>query len=250
MARARRELPPPLPPETRTIGQLVAETIRLYASRFWPSLALGVGPAALVVLSTVFRSFWALTGIAVAAGVVSAAVFVGACVIAKGETPGRRTLLAAYAVAVVVSLPAPFIPILWLSLLGLSVPAVVMEGRRGADAFRRGWQLARADLVHAIGSVAALFVTGFVLAWVMVILLRAGSDQSVRISAGLSSLVISPGLFLGVAMLYFDQAARASKLGPSRERSSNADLHPAVDADGPGRPDAEVESRAAARGES
>src|SRR5690348_15229940 len=39
------ELPPPLPPETRTVGQLVAEALKLYGARFWPSLALGIGPA-------------------------------------------------------------------------------------------------------------------------------------------------------------------------------------------------------------
>jgi hypothetical protein len=47
VARQRRSLPPPSPPETRTIGQLVAETIRLYGERFWPSLALGLSVAAL-----------------------------------------------------------------------------------------------------------------------------------------------------------------------------------------------------------
>src|SRR3954447_10591996 len=51
MAREKRRrepepVPPPLPPATRTVGQLVAETIRLYGSRFWPALALGIAPAA------------------------------------------------------------------------------------------------------------------------------------------------------------------------------------------------------------
>ena len=41
----RTQLPPPLPPETRTVGQLVAESLKLYGARFWPSLALGIGPA-------------------------------------------------------------------------------------------------------------------------------------------------------------------------------------------------------------
>ena len=41
----RTPLPPPLPPETRTVGQLVAEALKLYGARFWPALALGVGPA-------------------------------------------------------------------------------------------------------------------------------------------------------------------------------------------------------------
>jgi hypothetical protein len=37
-----KALPPPLPPETRTVGQLIAETLKLYGAKFWPSLALGV----------------------------------------------------------------------------------------------------------------------------------------------------------------------------------------------------------------
>ncbi len=44
--REPQPAPSPLPPETRTVGQLVAETIRLYGGRFWASLALGIAPAA------------------------------------------------------------------------------------------------------------------------------------------------------------------------------------------------------------
>ena len=37
-----RDLPPALPPETRTVGQLIAETIRAYGNSFWRLLPLGV----------------------------------------------------------------------------------------------------------------------------------------------------------------------------------------------------------------
>ena len=37
-----RDLPPPLPPEKRTIGQLIAETIRAYGDRFWRLLPIGL----------------------------------------------------------------------------------------------------------------------------------------------------------------------------------------------------------------
>src|SRR5437868_2046592 len=40
--RAGEPRPAALPPETRTVGQLVAETIRLYGARFWAVLPLGV----------------------------------------------------------------------------------------------------------------------------------------------------------------------------------------------------------------
>ena len=49
MAKAKA-LPAPLPPAERTVGQLVAETIRAYGDNFWRALAArgadrGVDPA-------------------------------------------------------------------------------------------------------------------------------------------------------------------------------------------------------------
>ena len=46
-----KELPPPLPPKERTVGQVVAESIRLYGHRFWPSLVLGLPIAAITQVS-------------------------------------------------------------------------------------------------------------------------------------------------------------------------------------------------------
>src|SRR5581483_4597712 len=87
--RTRRELPPPLPPGTRTIGQLVAETIRFYGKHFWRSLVLGVGPAAVVI-------GWIL---------LASASFVGACVLVAAERPPRAVLLDALAAACLVAVP-------------------------------------------------------------------------------------------------------------------------------------------------
>ena len=41
------ELPRPLPPAERTVGQLIAETIRAYGDNFWRALPLGL-PLAVV----------------------------------------------------------------------------------------------------------------------------------------------------------------------------------------------------------
>jgi hypothetical protein len=46
-SRARRPLPPPLPPESRTVGQVVAQGIELYQRNFFRALVLGV-PVAVV----------------------------------------------------------------------------------------------------------------------------------------------------------------------------------------------------------
>src|SRR5207244_3899207 len=47
--------PQALPPDSRPVGQLVGESIRLYGRRFWPSLALGLSLATINQISTGHR---------------------------------------------------------------------------------------------------------------------------------------------------------------------------------------------------
>ena len=102
MAREKRRrepqpVPPPLPPATRTVGQLVAETIRLYGSRFWRSLALGIAPAAaglaLAESPGVARLPLAFTAAAAAASLA----FALATGVVAGERIPRRRLAEATA---------------------------------------------------------------------------------------------------------------------------------------------------------
>src|SRR4029450_14086515 len=44
----------------------------------------------------------------------------------------------------------------WLALVGLAVPAALVERRGYVDALRRGIQLGRADYSHALGAVVTL----------------------------------------------------------------------------------------------
>jgi hypothetical protein len=101
-------------------------------------------------------------------------------------------------------------------------------------------RLARADYVHALGSIAALVITIFLSGLVLVVLLHGFGDQAVRAAALLSLLVLAPVFLLGTALLYLDQSARVLDSGP-RPRRPDADVHPAFESDGAGRPDAEVE---------
>jgi hypothetical protein len=126
----------------------------------------------------------------------------------------------------------------WLGFVGLAVPVAVIEGR---DSVRRATELARADLAHAIGSLATLTLVGLLTAYVLFFTLRSAGTAALQAAAFLSVLVISPLLFLGAALLYFDQAARLDKVRGLRERSADADLHHVDDADGAGRSDVEVE---------
>jgi hypothetical protein len=236
------QLPPPLPPGTRTIGQLVAETIRFYGKHFWRSLLLGIGPA-LVTLAGYYTGFH-IALVAVVAGwvLLASASYVGACLIVAGTIPPAGITLRALAVACVVALPilAGFV---WLAPLGLAVPAVVNERVSFRRAFRRGFDLARADYVHALGSLATLLLVVFLTQVLLTALLHGASKQSLHVSAFLASLILQPILFLGAALLYDDQDARVKIKSASRNRRRpDADLSHADDADRPGSADAPIAS--------
>ena len=231
-----RDLPPPLPPEQRTVGQLIAESIRAYGQNFWRCLPLGLPLAAGDQLGAHHGQtaqmfiFWALTPFFVAA-------YVWACRIVLDVRPTR----AAVVLAVLLYLPFPALRALylipglaWFAFIGLAVPAAMVAHSGLRDSLIRGRQLGLADYVHALGSLCALVVVVGVSSNVLGGLLRSQSDTGLRIAVFLSDLVLSPLLYLGSALLYVDQAARLVS-------SQNAGLHPALDADPAGHSDAQVE---------
>jgi hypothetical protein len=201
-------------PATRTVGQLVADSVRLYGDRFGRGLLLGVPPAALAAaLGDLGYTVW-LAGMTTAGGIVLSAAYVGASALAAGVRIDRRALVAVAAGAIAF-LPVPllvlafvFPAVAWLALVGLVEPVIVVERLGLVDGFRRALALARADYVHALGSLATLVIVVFLTQAVLFFLLRGAGEQTVRVAAFLSNLIVSPVLFLGSALLYFDQAAR------------------------------------------
>jgi hypothetical protein len=247
--------PPALPPDTRTVGQLVAETIRFYARHFWRSLALGVTvgviDAAVIALSGVARVVFEL---AVSAALLTASFVAASVLVSERDRPRRRILVTAWLAGTAVFIPFPVLALgfvlpalAWLALVGLVVPVIVIEHLPVRAAFRRAIELARADYVHALGSLATLALTYFVTRLGLFFMLRGGSGAAERTAGFLADLVLSPLIFLGGALLYYDQAARVGS--PSRPRRPDADVHPAVKSDRAGRPDAQVEPGSAARGQ-
>ena len=234
-----RDLPAPLPPAERTVGQLVAESIRAYGENFWRVLALGV-PLAVADQLSVRQSvgvqmlvFWATTPL-----------FVGGYLWACRVVLGARPTLVSAAVAVLVWLPFPALRaiflnlpgVAWLAFVGLAVPAAMVERLRFGEALVRGRLLGTADYVHALGSLAALVLVVGIAGNTLGALLHTQGDNGQRLALLLSDLVLSPLLFVGGALLYVDQAARAVRSAP------DAALHPPVDPDAAGRADPQVES--------
>jgi hypothetical protein len=242
----RGQLPPPLPPEDRTVGQLVAETIKLYGERFWVALPLGL-PLAIVDQLTLDASRSAIVGALWLGAPLLTAAYSAACLVAARRRAPTRAWLLSLVMGLIVFLPAAFLfgwfallAVFWLAFAGLVVPVGMLESRGFRGSFRRARELALADYVHAVGSLAALAIVFFLARFFLVFLLQKQGDNTVRAAVFLADTVIGPILFVGAALLYFDQAARVESGGSSRRRS-HADVRVAQHADPAGRPDAEVE---------
>ncbi len=236
---APQPLPAPLPPEKRTVGQLVAETIRFYQGHFFKVLPLGISVVALEQLTVPFGRRYTeprghppslalhdskavlgggvLTTL-VLASLLFTASYIVAIVLVTSAKPDNRRLVTAFLVGVVVFLPAPLIvavlgflalpAIAYLALLGWAVPAAVVEGTGFGASFRRGIRLGRVDYVHALGGLATLVIVFVVVRLMLVFLIHTGGELGARSTAGLADLVLAPLLFVGSAILYVDQAAR------------------------------------------
>jgi len=237
------ELPPPLPPAERTVGQLVGETVRLYGHDFWKVLPLGL-PIAVSTQASLGRSANVQTVILLAFAPLIAAAYVRACTLVHGARPTA----VAYTCAVLIFAPVPFLVrafvlpgVAWLALFGLAVPAAMVESLGFRAALERGRRLALADYVHALGSLATLVIVVGISELTLIALLRSQGDNGQRVAHALADLVLSPLLYLGGAMLYLDQAARVGSRRSHGRRRHDAHLHSPVDADAAGRTDAQVE---------
>ena len=221
---AERPLPPPLPPAERTVGQLVAESIRLYGRHFVRALPLGVLVAAINQLTVGVDRIVAGAILLLAAPVFSAA-YAYACRLEAETPPPRRSWATAIAVGTLVFVPAALLfpwfalaAVLWLGLAGLAVPAAMREGTSFAASLRRGLELGRADYLHAAGSLATLVILFFLTRIGLALLLESQADNTVRTAIFISDAVLAPLLFIGGAILDVDQDARLrSRRDPRKE---------------------------------
>ena len=207
--------PAALPPAERTVGQLVAESIRIYGEHFRVALLLGLSPAVLAVIAANVSRPVAFALAPTLSAVLVSASYVGACVLVLERRPSNQRLALAWIVGWLVFVPVPFLAVAfvlpalaWLAALGLVVPVLVVEDLLPRAAFRRAWQLARADYIHALGSLATLAIVVFLTQTVLAFILRGAGGVAVSTAFFLANVVISPLLFIGSALLYVDQSAR------------------------------------------
>jgi hypothetical protein len=193
----------------------VAEALRLYGRRFWAALALGIGPLVVVLTVNALPGRTGLIFLATGGALVFTLCYVAATLIAGDTRAERRTILTALPLGVLVFAPVPFLTVslifpglIWLAFFGLAVPVALLEKQGLLQSIRRSIALGRVDFVHALGSLAALFIVGFISAVTLAFLLGQFGEQSRAFAALIPLVLVSPLIFLGSALLYFDQSAR------------------------------------------
>lgn len=225
---AKGETPPALPPVSRPVGQVVAEAIKLYQANVVAALALGL-PVAVIDQLVVGQSIGTRILVLLVFSPLLSIAYACAAAIQQGTWPPPRTWVVAVVVGVVTFVPAAFFfpwfaitSILWLGLAGHAVPAAMAERLGIVAALRRTVQLARADYIHAAGSLATLALLFGLTRLALGLLLRSQADATIRASIFLADVVISPLLFFGAAIVYVDLVARVGVDREERKRLRQA----------------------------
>jgi hypothetical protein len=221
----------PPPDRPLALGELFAETIRIYGERVWAAFGLGAFTAAALVLGYATGHpvpFVVVLSLAFTAAFAAAARLVAGDEFreAWGQVALRvPTLLV---LTVVVSVPFalgridPIIlvfAVAWLAGTGFSIPVAVVERDESAStwfsrlgfALQRSLTLARAEFLHAMGVIAALVVVYYLLGVILAGALAGFADNSAAVATLLVQIVLAPFFFLGLAVLYFEQRARSSR---------------------------------------
>jgi hypothetical protein len=210
------------------LGELLAETVRLYGERFWAAAGLGLPIAGafvvtlwahdvvdVLVLALAFTFTYAAAA-RVAAGDGAAEAWAQTAV----RVPTLLILMLVVAVPFALAVGQLFlllVAVAWLGLTGFAIPVAMLErdpgakdwfGRLGYTLYRSVW-LARAEYFHAVGVAAALVITYVVLFGVLVAALVGFGDNGRDVAAAIANGVLAPFFFLGLNVLYFEQNARA-----------------------------------------
>jgi hypothetical protein len=101
--------------------------------------------------------------------------------------------------------------IIFLVFLSVSIPALIVEGRRGTDALGRSWGLVSGNFWHALG---VIVVAGLIVGVISGIIgAIGGSNWAVRwIFTAIAQIVTAPYAALVSVLLYLDLRARSETL--------------------------------------
>ena len=211
------------------LGELLAETVRLYGERLWAAAGIGAFLGGAVLVAGILGELLLVIAVIAPAFTVCYAV---AARIALGDPAAeawaqvglRAPVLAP--LLIIVSLPFVlgivdalilFFSVAWLSFVGLAIPVAMIErspegtswfGQIGF-ALTRATDLARPDFLHVLGVSAALTVIYALFGPFLGLLLTGFADNGSLAARVMANGVLGPFFFLGLSLLYFEQKSRA-----------------------------------------
>jgi hypothetical protein len=217
--------------EPLRLGEVLGQAIQLYGRRALAYVAVGTLQSGAFLIGLVVPWYAQLVVLA-AAFVVSFALIVR---LAVGDSFGGalrrlgRDWVVLLPLTLVVAVPfviggfSPvflIVSILWLGLTSFAVPSVLLDdapyagpldrpGRRFATALRRTVALAQADVMHSVGVALVLVLIDLLVGIVLAITLFSFADQGKVAAPAIAQAILSPFLFLGLTVLYFEQLVRA-----------------------------------------
>ena len=218
-----------MPVERRLkLGELLAETVRLYGERLWAAAGIGAFLAgAILLIGLVSHLLVAIFIVAPAVTVcwaVAARIALGDPAAEAWAQVGVRAPVL-LPLTLVVSVPFVlgvvdvlilFFSVAWIAFVGFAIPVAMVE--RAPDgtswfgqigfALTRATDLARVEFLHVLGVSAALAVIYALFGPFLGALLTGFGDNGGLAARALSNGVLGPFFFLGLSLLYFEQRAR------------------------------------------
>jgi hypothetical protein len=215
------------------LGEIFAETVRLYGERIWAVIGIGAFLAGSLLAADVIGhvvAFVVIVSLAfTAAYAVSARVAAGDPAAEAWAQVGVR-LPVLLVLTLVVSVPFvlgrvdPLLlvfSVAWLAFVGLSIPVAMTERSPEAETWykrigfvlSRATALARAEYLHVLGVMAAFVLVYLLLGPVLAVLLAGFADNGGAAAGLIANGVIGPFFFLGLSLLFFEQKARKDQLG-------------------------------------
>lgn len=218
-----------------SLGELLAETIRIYGERVWTALGLGAIYAGTLIGSALVHValHFAVASVMLAAtyGAAARIVLGDSLAEAWGQVAVRARVL--LVLALVVGLPFVLassylllilVAALWIAFVGFSIPVAVVERSEEksgwaaavAYALERTIELSRTEYLHAAGVAAALLLVNLFVGIIFRVALVGFADNTAVVAGLLAQLVLAPFFFIGLSVLYFEQRARAAVSSPGK----------------------------------
>jgi hypothetical protein len=218
------------------LSELLAETVRLYGERFVSALGLGL-PIAGAFIATLYAQPLVdvlVVSVAFTLSYAAAARFANGDGIGEAWAQTLVRLPTLLVLTLLVTLPfalalgqllLTLVAVGWLGLVGFAIPITMLEKDpdattwyvRVASPLYRAVSLARVEILHAIGIIAALVIAYVVLGIILSAALAGFAENEETVAIALAQVVLAPFFFLGLSVLYFEQKVRA--ISSPRERA-------------------------------